>query len=120
MLVVVANIFGAIVIAITVLILTSKLIKKRTINKYIIPELAKHGLKLNKIQPLGFLDKGQFKTEKIHLRPFTLGYPIYDYYYNVTYVRLKDENVEFQITVKVSVFLLIIYRVEFSRPLKNH
>jgi hypothetical protein len=117
MYIVVANIVGAIVIALIIIILSNKLIQQKALNKYIIPELTKYGFKLAKIKPLMFLKKGQFKTEKIHLRPFTLGYPIYYSYYDITYVTLKDENVKFHVTARVSVFLLVVYKIEFSHSL---
>lgn len=117
MYIIILNIIGAIIIAVTVLIVSNKIILKRALNKFIVPDLTKKGLKLNSIQPAGFLQKGQFKKEKIHLRPFTLGYPVYNKYYNLEYSSVNDESGSILVTARISVAFFFVYKIEYSHPL---
>lgn len=114
--IIILNLIGAVAISLTVLIVGNKLLMKKALNKFIIPDLTRNGFKLEQVHALGFLRKGQFKKEEVHLRPFMLGYPVFHNYVNLDYSNMNDKSIK-QVTAKISVALFIVYKVEYSHPL---
>jgi hypothetical protein len=114
--VLILNIIGAAIVAIVVWYVSHKVIIKKALKKFIIPDLVRNGYRLNRLRSAGFLQKGDFKKEKTFLRPFTLGYPLYHKYVNLSCSRIDSADENFEVMAKISVAFFIVYKVEYSRP----
>lgn len=115
--VIILNAIGGLLILISISVVSGKLIVRRALRKFIVPDLTQRGYRLDKVKVLSFLSKGQFKKEKLHLRPFTLGYPVHSRYLNLDYSSLENDRKNLQVTARVSVFLVFVYKVEYSHSL---
>lgn len=111
------NIVGAILLAVLLLAVNNRFIRNQAIKRFVIPDLERGGYELNDVTSVKFLQTGQFRNEKIHIRPFTRGYPVYSKYVDLTYSKPTGESRSLKVTAKISVVLLFVHKVEYSHPL---